>query len=153
MSSVRFVIPKLRLTQLLKEPGGLAVADAVTKAGENLVTIRPTCRAELLALLDQAEATAKSSPETNRELIDLLYEYAVRSIGAGEICGVPAVDVALTSFCDLLDYMKTNGRFDREAIDVYLRAWRLLMSPELPAAGRDAVLAGLRQVTDRYAAD
>ena len=152
MSSARFVIPKLRLTQLLREPGGMAVAAAVAKAGENLVVIRPTCRAELLTLLEQAEAAAMASSDTNRELIDLLYEYAVRSIGSGEICGAPAVDVALTSFCDLLDYMKTNGRLDREALDVYLRAWRLLMNPKLPPQGRDAVLAGLRQVTDRYAA-
>ena len=152
MSSVRFVIPKLRLTQLLREPGGMAVADAVTRASDNLVTIRPTCRGELLALLQQAETAAAASPDTTRELIDVMYEYAVRSIGAGEICGVPAVDVALTSFCDLLDYMKTNGRLDRDALDVYLRAWRLLMNPELPVQGREAVLAGLRQVTDRYAA-
>jgi len=151
MSSVRFVVPKLRLTQLLKEPGGMAVADAVVQAGENLVTLRPTCRTELAALLEQAEARAKAGCETDRELIDLMYEYAVRAIGAGEICGVPAVDPALISFCDLLDHMKTHARFDREAIDVYLRSWRLLMNPELPEAGGQAVLVGLRQVTDRYA--
>jgi hypothetical protein len=68
------------------------------------------------------------------------------------VCGVPGVDVALTSLCDLLDYLRTQKRYDRDAIAVHIRAWRLLMRLDLPAEGQDAVLDGLKQVSRRYAA-
>jgi hypothetical protein len=154
MSAVRFVFPKLRLSQLLKEPGGTTVAEAVAQAQENLQSIKPTCVAELGALQEQAErALANWAPGGEAELLLEIYTYAVRAIGAGEVCGVPAVDPALTSLCDLLDHMRSNQRFDREAIQVHVQSWRLLMNPALPAGGAGAVLDGLRRVTQRYAAD
>jgi hypothetical protein len=61
------------------------------------------------------------------------------------------VDIALTSFCDLLDHLKSSRRYDREAIGVHVRAWRLLMSTDLPQAGREAILEGLQRVSERYA--
>ena len=69
MTDVRFVFPKPRLNALLRAPGGLAVADALAKAEENLESIRPSCMAELLALLEMSEArvavaTASGRPKT-----------------------------------------------------------------------------------------
>lgn len=153
MSSVRFVFPKPKLAALLRMPGGLPVADALEAADRNLEAIRPTCQAELLTLLDRAEAAFQAIGEAfDDEGLSQLYGVAVSAIGGGEVCGAPAVDAALTSLCDLLDHLRTTRRFDREAVGVHVRAWRLLMNPELPAAGAEAVLSGLRQVSARYAA-
>ena len=153
MSSVRFVFPKVRLTEIMRTPGGLSVAEALERARANLESIRPTCMAELVALLGQADAAFGRMDETYDEaaVVDL-YSLAVRGIGAGAVCGAPAMDEALTSLCDLLDHLKTAQRFDREAVAVHLRAWRLLMSADLPEAGSAAVLDGLRKVSARYAA-
>lgn len=152
MSTVRFVFPKVRLTEILKTPGGLTVAEALERAQTNLEEIRPTCIADLTALLEYAEAGLKQLPEPADDagLADL-YAIAVRGIGAGAVCGVPAVDEALTSLCDLIDHLRTRGRFDREAVAVHVRAWRLLMNPDLPDGGAEPVLDGLRKVTSRYA--
>jgi len=77
----------------------------------------------------------------------------VKGIGAGEVCGVSGVDAALTSFCDLLDHLRTLKRYDRDAVGVHVQAWRLLMTAGLPDAGVEQVLSGLRKVTARYAAE
>lgn len=153
MSSIRFVFPKPRLARLLRTPGGLPVAEAVERAQANLDEIRPTCLAELQALLELAETGFEALGDGFDDVgMERLYAVAVRGVGGGRVCAVPGVDVALTSLCDLLDHLRTRRRYDREAIGVHVRAWRLLMSADLPAAGQEAVLEGLRQVSRRYAA-
>jgi hypothetical protein len=154
MTSVRFVFPKPRLNELLRMPGGLAVAEAVERAQANLETIKPTCRAELLALLELCEAGSSSLEDAYDEpAVTGLYSLAVKGIGAGDVCGAPAVDIALTSLCDLLDHLRTLGRYDHEAVGVHVRAWRLLMTTDLPKAGAEQVLDGLLKVSSRYAAE
>ncbi|HEY2356789.1 MAG TPA: hypothetical protein VGH86_05020 [Phenylobacterium sp.] len=152
MSSVRFVFPKHRLAEILRQPGGLAVAEALDRAQANLEMIKPTCRAELVALLEMAEVGFDRLGEDFDEPgMAELYALAVRGIGVGAVCGAPAVDEGLTSLCDLLDHLRSRGLYDREAIGVNVRAWRLLMTPNLPAQAATPVLEGLRKVSRRYA--
>src|SRR4051812_16408814 len=133
MSAVRFVFPKPRLARLLKTPGGVPVAEALERAQKNLQDIKPTCLAELQALLELSEARLEATGETFDEAgLAELYAIAGRGIGGGEVCGMPAVDAALTSLCDLLDHLRTTGRYDRAAIGVHLGAWRLLLAGDQP---------------------
>jgi hypothetical protein len=153
MSSVRFVFPKPRLARLLQTPGGLPVAEALERAQQNLEAIKPTCLAELQALLELTEARFEAMGEAGgEEAMGELYAIAVRGIGGGEVCGVPAVDGALTSLCDLLDHLRTTGRYDRAAIGVHVNAWRLLLAGEQPLDAAHTVVEGLRKVSARYAA-
>jgi len=154
MTSVRFVFPKPRLNELLRMPGGLPVAEALERAQKNLESIKPTCTAELMALLELCEASYWNLKDNYDEpAVTELYSLAVKGIGAGEVCGVPPVDVALTSFCDLLDHLRTLKRYDHEAVGVHVRAWRLLMSADLPPAGAQQILDGLLKVSHRYAGE
>lgn len=154
MTSVRFVFPKPRLNELLRTPGGLPVAEAIEQARRNLEAIQPSCTAELLALLELCEAGVQSlKDEYDDAALTEIYALAVKGIGAGEVCGFRGVDVALTSFCDLLDHLRNLKRFDRDAVGVHVRAWRLLMTAGLPDAGVQQVLDGLLKVSRRYAAE
>jgi|KBSMisStaDraftv2_1062788.scaffolds.fasta_scaffold2133225_1 hypothetical protein len=150
--SIRIVVPKLRLAQLLRMPGGLPVVDAVANAERNLATLRPTCEAELLALLELCEQSfATLGEEFDDAGLEKIYAIAVRGIGGGRICGAPAVDTALISLCDLIDHLRSTARYDRKAVGVHVSSWRLLMGAGLPEAGAAAVLDGLQRVSLRYA--
>lgn len=151
MTTARFTVPKQRLAQLLKTPGGLPVAEAVAAAQANLAELKPQCIGELDQLLAAAEKTfAGLGAAYDDAGVSALYETAVRGIGLGDVCGAGSVDVALHSLCDLLDHLKTHERYDAEAVGVHLRAWRLLISTELPPEGAQAVLAGLNKVSAKY---
>jgi hypothetical protein len=153
MSGFRMVTPKLRLTELLKQAGGLAVADALANAEAGLQTIRPTCLAELKELLEQAETClAATGDRYDEDGVNSLYRLAVHGIGGGELCKAPHVDAALASLCDLLDAFRTTGAYEREAVAVHLQAWRLLMSPDAPGQAPQLVVDGLRRVSARFAA-
>ena len=69
------------------------------------------------------------------------------------VCGLTSMDTALISLSDLLDYLKGQQRWDANAVAVHLRALRLLLHTEgaADAAGTQAILAGLRKVSQRYA--
>jgi hypothetical protein len=151
MTTARFTVPKQRLAQQLKTPGGLPVAEAIAAAQDNLAELKPLCIGELHELLEAAEKVfADLGPAYDEAGVTELYQTAVRGIGLGDVCGAGSVDVALHSLCDLLDHLNTHQRYEAEAVGVHLRAWRLLISTELPPAGAQAVLAGLNKVSARY---
>jgi hypothetical protein len=152
MTTARFTVPKLNLTQLLKTPGGLPVQEAVAAAQANLTSLKPLCMGELHTLLEAAEKVFAGLKAYDEAAVTSLYETAVKGIGLGDVCGAGSVDVALHSLCDLLDHFRTYQRFDAEAVGVHLRAWRLLISTEIPPEGAQAVLGGLNRVSAKYAA-
>ena len=151
MSTARFTVPKQRLAALLRTPGGPPVEEALTAASANLKTLKPACINELDDLLKAAETIfARLGSTFDADGLGELYDTAVRGIGLGDVCGAGSVDVALHSLCDLIDHLLTHQRYDADAVGVHLRAWRLLISTELPPEGAQAVLAGLNKVSARY---
>jgi hypothetical protein len=151
MSTARFTVPKQRLAQQLRTPGGLPVAEALAAASAGLAELKPACISELQQRLEEAEAAFARLGEAYDDAgLGALYTAAVGGIGLGEVCGAGSVDVALHSLCDLLDHLRTAQKYDAEAVGVHLRAWRLLISTELPPAGAQAVLSGLGKVSALY---
>lgn len=151
MSTARFTVPKQRLAQQLRTPGGLPVVEALAAADANLAELKPACIAELQQRLEAAEAIfAGFGAAFDDRAMGELYEQSVGGIGLGEICGAGSVDVALHSLCDLLDHLRTAKKCDAEAVGVHLRAWRLLISTQLPPDGAQAVLSGLHKVSALY---
>lgn len=152
--SVKIHVPPVRLAKLLRTPGGLPVAEAVQRADAGLLGLRKDCLVELQAVLTEAEAiAARATDAFDAGLLTELYGVVSKQIGVPSICGLPAVDTALISLSDLVDYLKGQARWDANAVAVHLRAFRLLLHTEGAAdqAGTQAILAGLRQVSQRYA--
>lgn len=152
--SVKIHTPPVRLAKLLRTPGGLPVAEAVQRAGAGLLSLRQDCLAELKAMLEVAEAVAGRAGEGfDAELLGELYGVVSTLIGVPSVCGLTSMDTALISLSDLLDYLKGQQRWDANAVAVHLRALRLLLHTEgaADADGTQAVLAGLHQVSQRYA--
>lgn len=152
MAEPRFVTPELRLTQLIETPGGLSAAEAVRRANANLESIRPTCHAELMAVMERAEGLFGQMGDTpDPAAVSALYDLAVGGIGGGEVSGTPGVDETLKHLSDLIDALRGHAAFDRAAVGVHLQSWRLLMTTTPDAQARAVILAGLHKVAERYA--
>ena len=77
---------------------------------------------------------------------------AVRLIGLPNLCGLDALENAAHSLCDLLDRLITTGKWDRDGVEVHIKAHRLLRSlPPEAAAAAEPILDGLRKVRERHA--
>lgn len=154
MSSVKIHVPQVRLAKLLRTPGGAPVAEALQRASAGLEGLKTDCLAELKTTLEQAEAiAAKATGAYDEALVAELYGVVSTPIGVPSTCGLQSVDTALISLSDLLDYLKGQQRWDANAVTVHLRAFRLLLQTEgaKDIAGAQAILAGLRKVSQRYA--
>jgi hypothetical protein len=152
--SVRFHLPKRSLAQLLKTPGGLPVADAVERATKNLGALAGACVAEVGSVIERAEALMANRPcGFDEGFLTEFYGLVNPLIGVSSVCGLGAIDVALHSMCDLLDHLKTSGRWDVEPMQVHVQALKLLLHTESSqnADQTEAVLSGLRKVSQRYA--
>jgi hypothetical protein len=148
-----FVFPKNRLAKLLRAAGGKPVVEALEDASANLKTIEPEAQAELQVMLREVEARYAALGETyDDEKLDDLYFIANRVIGVAGVCGRQAVDVALVSLCQLLDYLKTAERWDNASVGVHVQALRLLLGADPNDQQVAAILDGLKRVSALYAA-
>jgi hypothetical protein len=150
--SVRFFRPENPLGKALRGIGGIKVGEALSAAAENLKDLKAPAIAELQATLVETENLfATFGPTFDEEKLDGLYLVANQAIGLAALCGMPAVDDAVVSLCDLLDKLKTRKRWDAEAVGVHIHSLRALLNANPGDAQVQAILAGLRQVSAKYA--
>ena len=154
MSRVRYEFPKFKLTQQLRQPGGVAVAEAMEAAEANLEELRPDCASELQAATAAALACFQTFPRSfEAAALQRLYAISARAVGLGAVCGAPAADATFVSLCNLLDHLTVIQRWDLEAIAVHVQTLQLLaarLRDDLDAPAIEQVLAGLEKVTRRY---
>ncbi len=153
MTAVRIHRPKYALAGMLRKPGGKTVAEAVEAADANLEGLKEAAWPQLDERLAEVEACFGRYGEAYDEaLIDEHYRLAVGLIGLPSLCGLDALENAAHSLCDLLDRLRTTGRWDKDGIKVHIQALRLLRNL---APGEEAiaepVLEGLRKVRERHA--
>ncbi|HEY1425281.1 MAG TPA: hypothetical protein VGF50_01290 [Caulobacteraceae bacterium] len=153
MSSARYEFPKFKLTQQLREAGGVAVADAVEAAQANLTELQPECMTELQTATAAAQAAFQRFPATfDADALQALYAISARAVGIGAVCGAPSADTTFISLCNLLDHLTVIRRWDREAIGVHVQTLQLLAANvgSLTPPAVDQILAGLEKVARRY---
>ena len=149
MSQVKRIEWTNRLGRLLKEPGGITVGDALRKASENLEGIKE----HGLSALDQRlaeieELRAKAGSKASAQIKDAIYRLANDIHGIAGVFGLHQLGQAAFSLCELIDRQRERGRWTPEAVDVHLAAFRIFRRPDDQVDG-EAVLAGLRRITDR----
>jgi hypothetical protein len=148
--------PALRLPKLLREPGGLALADALKLAAQYLDAASPGYLKVLAEGLTHVEALAATVSDVyDQPTLTALYNRSCNLIGVASVCGQPLIDDALYSLCDLLEHLRVRQMSDAEAVMVHVRALHLLIQHPGAAglSGAQAILDGLHRVSDRYASE
>jgi hypothetical protein len=147
-------VPENRLAKLLRTPGGKPVAEAMADAKQGLQSLQGDCMADLDKTLAAAEAiAAQAKGQFDPKVAADLYATVSATIGVPTACDLEAVDTALISLSDLLDYLTEKAMWDTNAVAVHLRAVKLLLrtAADKDGAGTQAILEGLRQVSQRFA--
>jgi hypothetical protein len=157
MSVVTVLRPVVKLAKLLREPGGLALADALVAAQSNLEAASGGyLDAVAEGVIDIARLSEQHSTNVfSDQVFASIYSRASNLIGAASVCGRGSIDDALTSLCEMLDCFQSRGIWDAEAVGVHVNALRLLLQGGVAegSGGAAAILDGLRQVSRRYQAE
>jgi len=148
--------PKYRLAELLGEPGGKTVAEAVKAAENGLMALSGNCLDFVDLALKRIDDAYAALPAVREEgAMTQLYRVADELIGVAATAGLTTMDRAAYSLCDLIDRMSGVGAWDREPIRVHVDALHFFRRFEL--AGDQAeireVLQGLRRVCEKFCAD
>ena len=148
MSTVMRVPWTNRLTKMIQEPGGVRVGDALEAAQTNLDSIRDSCLQSIDARLEELEQLHQQTRAGDAsELRDEIYSRAADIHSVAGVFGLAELGQAAFSLCDLVDRLRSLGRWDQQAVAVHLNALRLFRNPQPGTAA--AVLEGLQRVTNR----
>jgi len=152
MTAATFIAWENRLAKMVKEPGGVRIGQALDQAGQNLDTIQEQCLEAMDAQIDEMErlcaAGGRQAPEdTKNQLYDLGND-VLAVAGAFQLA---ELGQAAFSLCELVDRLRSRGRWNQAAVEVHLSAFRLLRQPD-PDTDRSSVILGLKGLTDRVAA-
>ena len=149
MSSVTMVPYENRLAKLVQQPGGLKITEALHQAEVNLESVRDECLQtvdEKLAEIERLHASAPKEPTD--EVVEQIYRAANEIHGLAGVFGLGELGEAAFSLCEIVDRLRTAGRWNGASVEVHLFALRLLRHPD-EHSDRAAILDGLRQVTNR----
>jgi len=144
--------PDNKLALALRKAKPKSALQAIERANANLRAMAGEALAYLDGLLGELDVAFEAcGAHPTDEQVLAMYKLVVRMIGIGTVAGIPALDIAARSLCDVIDGMATRNRFDRNPIKVHIDSMRLLRRSEENGISADALLAGLAAVRDRYA--
>jgi hypothetical protein len=152
MSIARIFKVENKLAKLARAPGGKTVEEAVKAAETRVESVRLRCLASLVEKSNQLAVIASGDRgEGARQTLDKLYNLSNAIFGVAGAFGLKALAEAACSLCDVVHRFRGGETLNWSAVDVHVDGIRLLSmgSPE----GADSILAGLRRVRARFAAD
>ena len=126
---------KNRLGELLRRPGGIDKEQAVAVAHEHVESLRDEYVKAIPSEIEALEAIIANARRDgiSASKIQELLDCADRLLVLSGTFGYPLLDAVVMSFCDLGIMMIENDIVSLEALEVHLRAMRLVC-PELSKA-------------------
>ncbi len=149
MNKVRFFFPELRLKQLLEEPGGITIADALMRADDAIEASRD---AGLKAVDEKISAIAVCEREDAGDTTDTCYKLSNEIYAEAGMMRLSELSDVAHNLCELLSGGASEA-VSKRAIRVHIDAMRALRSPAASSSRdlRRAVLEELHRLTARLA--
>lgn len=139
-----------RLAKSVVSKGGMSASEALNAAQAAVNEMREPTIAEIDANLKEIYALAealKASNAFDEAALQRMYICSNRVVAMGGVFGLAELGKAAYSLCELVSRFQTLERFQYSMVKVHVDGLRLLRTPgDHPAAIREEVLAGLRQV-------
>ena len=152
MTEAHNIKVKNRLGELMRQPGGRSVIDAIRTAESRVEKNRDTFVVALDRAIGRLEAagaglTEQQDPQRTAEI----YAAANDMIAMAGLVGFQALDEVAHGLCDLIDVLRAEGAWSAGAIKVHVDSVLLLrgLRPQDELA-REKILDGLRQVWIRF---
>jgi hypothetical protein len=137
-----------RLAKAVSAPGGMTVAEALSRAAAGVERVREECMAALDAKIAEIDAaTTREAFSSTAADVARVYALANEVLNEAGVFGLSELSEAGSSLCELTSNWRDGG-IDLEPVRVHVSAMKSLRRPEVAgdAALRAAVLAGLRAV-------
>ena len=142
------------LAGLIHQPGGLTVKEAVQAAEAGMDELKPYAAAEIgklvrdLLAVGAASLTTKDLATRSTMLQDL-YRLSNTIVGVAAPFGWKGLGVIAYSLCDLVDRLRSAGRWNAPALRIHLDGMRLMHETPREEAEVDAMRLALSVMIGR----
>jgi hypothetical protein len=152
MTNAVFIPWENKLGQIMREPGGVRVGEAMERADRNLESIKDECLGEMDKELAELEALCNEGGRHPEDpLKRRIYDISNDLVAVAGAFGLSELGQAAFSLCELVDRLRGLGKWSQAAVEVHLSSCRLLRQ-HAPGEDRSSVIEGLRSLTMRAAA-
>lgn len=150
MTEVRTTRIKSSLAKQLSRPGGRTIADAERLAATGLESHRADIIEDLGRLISQLETLCAARADTGR---DRVYVLAAALVDMAGFFDTGPLYAAGYSLCELSDRMRPPAAFSWPAVEVHVKALRLIHAGGCKAGAESEVLVqGLKSVLSAFTA-
>lgn len=152
MSAKKIYFPKIRLSELLAAPGGLARDDAVASAIHNVQAISQEGDAAMEAAIQAiGKLLAGAGPRLDPALLQSVLLHADQIVTLAGTFGYDFLDRAARSLCDTIENLQAANLSDTAPVAVHADAMRLFApGKKTPVAAAEGVLDELNHVRAHY---
>jgi len=151
MTAATFIAWENRLSKMVREPGGVRMGQALEQAETNLDTIQEQCLEAMDAQIEEMEKLcAEGGRQPPEDTKNQLYDLGNDVLAVAGAFDLKELGQASFSLCELVDRLRSRGKWNQAAVEVHLSAFRLLRQPD-PETDRSSVILGLKGLTDRVA--
>lgn len=151
MNESRVHFPRNRLAAVISNTSPRVIRECIEQAESNLKLIAGDCAAHIETSLCRLEHNLSGWPtHPDAEYLASLYEPCLSMIGSATVAGLPDLDQAAKSLCDVLDGFWATSTWERDPVQVHIASMRLLQQPAALGAAATQVLEGLQKVRSKY---
>lgn len=141
--------PRNTMAAALKAADPMSAQMALEQAEAGLVAIRDECVTYLDDLQAQLECLGATVADV-RERLKCAYGLSRKVIGVGYVVGLPQIDSAAQSLCDVADCILQSGNLDWAPVSAHIGVMRLVRQPGMDAGSVDVLLSGLGDLRRKF---
>lgn len=148
---MKITYAKNRLRDALDSAPPMMAATAVKQAEALLSEMEQDCLARLDVLLAAFPPGLTGDEDARRAQMRDVYESSRRMIGVATVAGIPEMDIAARSLCEVADAMLVRQKTDWEPLRVHISTMHLLRRADIPAPARGQLLVALESLRAKIA--
>ena len=148
---MKITYAKNRLRDALDNAPPMMASMAVKQAEALLSEMENECLARLDVLLAAFPAGLSGDDDARRVQLREVYETSRRMIGVATVAGIPEMDIAAQSLCEVADALLVRQKSDWEPLRVHISTMHLLRRSDVSEAAKGQLLVALESLRAKIA--
>jgi hypothetical protein len=143
---MKITYAKNQLRAALDNAPPMMASTAIKQAEALLGEMENDCLARLDVLLAAFPAGLSGDDDARSVQMREVYDTSRRMIGVATVAGIPEMDIAARSLCEVADALLVRQKSDWEPLRVHISTMHMLRRPDLPEAAKGELLVALESL-------
>jgi len=148
---MKITYAKNRLRDAIDSAPPMMAATAIKQAEALLGEMEQECLARLDVLLAAFPQGLSGDEDARSAQMREVYDTSRRMIGVATVAGIPEMDIAARSLCEVADALLVRQKTDWEPLRVHISTMHLLRRSDIPDPAKGQLLVALESLRTKIA--